>query len=77
MDKKLTTAAAAVAGALVYCGAELLELNERLTALEDAHPELTEKAEKPVEEKPEDQADKEAEKPEAEAEEEAREAGIR
>lgn len=71
MNKKLTTAAAAVAGALVYGGAELLELNERLTALEDAHPELTEEAEKPVEEKPEEQTDKEAEKPEAEAEEEA------
>jgi hypothetical protein len=71
MNKKLTTAAAAVAGALVYGGAELLELNERLTALEDAHPELIGEAEKPAEEKPEEQGDEEAEKPEVEAEEEA------
>ena len=64
MDKKLSTAAAAFVGALIYGGAELFDINERLTALEEAHPEVT--AEPPAED-PEPEAEPEAE-PEPETE---------
>jgi len=40
MDKKLTGGAAAVVGALLYGGAQLVGMDERLTALEEIHPEL-------------------------------------
>ena len=58
MNKKLTTAAAAFIGALIYGGAELLDINERLTALEEAHPEVTAE---PPEEKPEPEPEPEPE----------------
>ena len=65
MDKKLTGGAAAVLGAFLYGGAQLLDIEDRLQAIEDIHPELSEEepAKEPVEEEPE---------PEEEPEEEAK-----
>ena len=41
MDKKLTGGAAALMGALLYGGAQLMGMDERLEALEALHPELS------------------------------------
>ena len=40
MDKKTKGGIAAVLGALLYGGAELLDMQARLTALEGLHPEI-------------------------------------
>lgn len=40
MDKKLTGGAAAIMAALLYGGAELMGMSDRLEALEALHPEL-------------------------------------
>lgn len=76
MDKKLTGGAAAVVGALLYGGAQLVGMDERLTALEEIHPELgaekvNEAAEELKTEKPEGDSEP-AEEP-AETEEPAEE----
>ena len=64
MDKKLTGGAAAVLGAFLYGGAQLLDIEDRLQAIEDIHPELfkEEPAEEPVEEElePEEEPKEEA-----------------
>ena len=64
MDKKLTGGAAAVLGAFLYGGAQLLDIEDRLQAIEDIHPELSEEepAEEPVEEElePEEEPKEEA-----------------
>ena len=68
MDKKLSGAAAAVVGALLYGGAQLMDLNDRLVALEEAHPEVAEAeaepepAEEPKEEEQPEQPEEEPEK---------------
>ena len=70
MDKKLSGAAAAVVGALLYGGAQLMDINERLEALEKAQPEAEaeaepEKAPEPAEEPDkEEKTEKASEKPE-------------
>ena len=40
MDKKLKGAVVALIGSLCYGGAQLMDIEARITALEDAHPEL-------------------------------------
>jgi outer membrane biosynthesis protein TonB len=73
MDKKLTGGAAAVLGAFLYGGAQLLDIEDRLQALEDIHPELSEEepAEAPAEEEePEPEEEPEEEEPEEEEPEE-------
>jgi len=72
MDKKIAGGAAAVVGALMYGGAQLLDMEGRIAAIEEIHPELAqeelnEKAEELKEEEPEKPSEK-PEKPE-EAEE--------
>tara|TARA_R100000808_G_C2135057_1_gene143522 strand:- start:1383 stop:1667 length:285 start_codon:yes stop_codon:yes gene_type:complete len=77
MDKKIAGGVAAVVGALMYGGAQLLDMEERIAVIEGLHPEieqeeLNEKAEelkeepqKPSEEPEEAKEDKEQEeKPE-------------
>ena len=74
MDKKQSGAAAAVVGALLYGGAQLMDLNDRLVALEEAHPEVAEAeaeaeaepepAEEPKEEEQPEKAEEEPEKKE-------------
>jgi len=75
MDKKLTGGAAAVLGAFLYGGAQLLDIEDRLQAIEDIHPELSEEepaeeepAEAPAEEEPEPEEEPEEEEPEEEGE---------
>ena len=70
MDKKLTGGAAAVLGAFLYGGVQLLDIEERLQAIEDIHPELSEEelAEAPAEEEPEEEPEPEEEEPEEEGE---------
>ena len=67
MDKKLSGAGAAIVGALLYGGAQLLDIEERLTALEAKQEES---AEAPAPEASEDVEEAEpneepAEEPEA------------
>ena len=77
MDKKIAGGAAAVVGALMYGGAQLLDMEERIAAIEEIHPELAqeglnEKAEELKEpEKPSEKPEKpeEAEEPGEEPEE--------
>ena len=67
MDKKLTGGAAAVLGAFLYGGAQLLDIEDRLQAIEDIHPELSK--EEPAEEEPSEESEEEpAEEPEPEPE---------
>jgi hypothetical protein len=68
MDKKLSGAGAAIVGALLYGGAQLLDIEERLAALEAKQEE--ESAEEPAAEASEDVEEAEpneepAEEPEA------------
>ena len=77
MDKKIAGSAAAVVGALLYGGSQLLDMEGRIAAIEELHPELAqeelnEKAEElkeepqePAEQPEEAEEDKEQEeKPE-------------
>lgn len=63
MDKKLTGGAAAVVAALLYGGAELIGMGDRLEALEELHPEIAqEKANEAAEEVKPEKAEEEPEK---------------
>lgn len=77
MDKKIAGSAAAIVGALLYGGSQLLDMEGRIAAIEELHPELAqeelnkkaeelkEEPQKPSEEPEEAKEDKEQEeKPE-------------
>ena len=71
MDKKLTGAAAAVVGAFLYGGTQLLDMEERLLSLEEVcfpaeEEEVDEAAEEPQSEEAEEPAPEEPEEPEEE-----------
>jgi|TARA_R100001594_G_scaffold144358_1_gene193330 hypothetical protein len=69
MDKKLTGAAAAVMGAFLYGGAQLLDMEERLLSLEEVCFPAEEEAVDEAAEEPQSE-DKEAEEPAPEEPEE-------
>ena len=63
MDKKIAGSAAAVIGAFLYGGAQLLDMESRIVAIEELHPELgqeelNKKAEELEEKKPEEPSEK-------------------
>ena len=68
MDKKIAGSAAAVIGAFLYGGSQLLDMESRIAAIEELHPELgqeelNDKAEELKQEEPQKPSE-EPEKPE-------------
>ncbi len=77
MKKKVLAAAAALFGAFAFGESQLLDIEGRLSALEEIHPELAEEAEEAeeIEEAPVEEEELTEEAPAEEAEEPEIEAG--